>query len=127
MASPVKVSGAATTDAGANMRGMKTTYLLVVVMACAVAGVAQADESFRCGKWVVTSSATVSELVAKCGEPASRESRTEDVRILNANTGHSVKVGETLIETWTFDRGTQAAAMVATIVDGQIKSLERKQ
>lgn len=109
------------------MRGMKTTYVLGVVMTCALFNVAQADESFRCGKWVVTSSATLSELVAKCGEPVARESRTEDVRVLNANTGHSVKVGETLIETWTFDRGTQAAAMVATIVDGRIKSLERKQ
>ena len=112
---------------GANMCVMKTAYLMVVVMALVMSGIAQADESFRCGKWVVTSSATVSELVAKCGEPASRESRTEDVRILNANTGHSVKIGETFIETWTFDRGTQAPAMVATIVDGRIKSLERKQ
>jgi uncharacterized protein DUF2845 len=105
---------------------MKISRLIGFVSALAISGAAPADEAFRCGKWVVTSSATLSELVAKCGEPATRESRTEDVRVLNANTGHSVKVGETLIETWTFDRGTQAAAMVATIVDGQIKSLERR-
>jgi hypothetical protein len=37
-----------------------------------------------------------------------------------------VKVGETTIETWTYDRGTQAAPMVVTIVDGRIKSIDRR-
>jgi hypothetical protein len=37
-----------------------------------------------------------------------------------------LKVGETLIETWTFDRGSRSAPMVVTIVDGRIKSLERQ-
>lgn len=88
--------------------------------------VARADENFRCGKWVVTSSATVSELLAKCGQPVSKQSRTEDVRAPNANGG-THKVGESVVETWTFDRGTQAAAMVVTIRDGTIKSIDRKQ
>jgi hypothetical protein len=37
------------------------------------------------------------------------------------------KSGETLIETWTYDRGSTASPMVVIIVDGRIKSIERKQ
>jgi hypothetical protein len=109
------------------MPGMKSAPVIALVSAFAMLGIAQADESFRCGKWVVTSSASVSELLEKCGQPVNRQSRTQDVMVRNANTGLMMKTGETVTETWTFDRGTQAAAMVATIVDGRIKSLERQQ
>ncbi len=87
---------------------------------------ASADETFRCGQWIASSAMTVSELVAKCGEPTTRESRTEDVKARNNNVGLLVKVGETTIETWTYDRGANPA-MVVTIVDGLIKSIERQQ
>jgi hypothetical protein len=87
---------------------------------------ASADEPFRCGKWIVTSSMSVSELSTKCGAPTSHESKTEDVLVRNHNNGLMRKVGETLIETWTYDRGNHAAAMVVTIVDGRIKSIDGK-
>lgn len=87
---------------------------------------AHADETFRCGKWVVDSDLSVPELTAKCGQPVSKTSRTEDVMARNASTGLMFKVGESTIETWTYDRGTQAAPMVVTIVDGKIKSIDRK-
>jgi hypothetical protein len=90
------------------------------------AAAAHADEAFRCGKWVVTSAMTVGELESKCGPPASRTSRTQDVRARNRNTGLMVKTGETTVETLTWDRGSRAAAMVVTVVDGTIKSIERK-
>ena len=83
---------------------------------------ASADETFRCGKWIVSSALTVSELSTKCGAPTSHESITKDVLVRNRNTGLMQKVGETVI-----DRGAHAAAMVVTIVDGQIKSIDRKQ
>ena len=82
-------------------------------------------ENFRCGEWIISEETTLSELTHKCGPPTSHESRTEDVRSPNQYTGGSVKVGETTIETWTYNRGPQAAAMVVTIVDGRIKSIER--
>ncbi|MGE3395028.1 MAG: DUF2845 domain-containing protein [Steroidobacteraceae bacterium] len=34
-------------------------------------------------------------------------------------------MGTSTIETWTYDRGSQSFAMVVTIVDGKIKSMER--
>ena len=67
---------------------------------------------------------TVDELAQKCGPPTSVESRTEDIRA--RNHGLLIKNGETTTLTWTYDRGTQAAPMVVTIVDGRIKTIERK-
>jgi hypothetical protein len=37
-----------------------------------------------------------------------------------------MKTGQTTIETLTWDRGPRAAAMVVTVVDGAVKSIERK-
>ena len=86
----------------------------------------QADEAFRCGKWIVTSEMTVGEVISRCGPPASRKSHTEDVRVRNRNTGRMMKAGQTTIETLTWDRGTRAAAMIVTVVDGAIRSIERQ-
>ena len=69
---------------------------------------------------------SVDDLVKKCGEPTARTSRTEDVLVRNRDNGLMLKAGETLIETWTYDRGSQAAPMVVTIIDGRIKSIERQ-
>ena len=102
---------------------MKNSLLTLAVLLLPVT--ASADETFRCGKWIAASSMSVSELIAKCGEPASRESRTEDVKARNSNNGLLVKVGETTVETWIYDRGANPA-MVVTIVDGRIKSIERQ-
>jgi len=85
-----------------------------------------ADESFRCGKWIASSDMSPAELAEKCGPPTLHESRTEDVRVRNRITGLMEKTGETRIETWTYDRGTQAPPMIVTIVDGRIKSIDRQ-
>jgi len=85
-----------------------------------------ADETFRCGNWIASSEMSVDELVQKCGEPTSRTSEIRDVLVRNRNNGLMIKTGETQLETWTYDRGTQSAPMVVTIVDGDIKSIERQ-
>ena len=105
---------------------MKSRHIGAFVLACVAAGPAIADETFRCGKWIVNSSLTPAELAEKCGPPTWHDSRTEDVLVRNQNTGLMMKTGETRIETWTYDRGPQAAPMVVTIVDGRIKSIDRK-
>jgi hypothetical protein len=101
---------------------MKYALALAVL---ALSSAAHAD-NFRCGKWIASPDLSVAELLARCGEPASREQRTEEVRVRNRNTGLMNKSGEILVETWTYDRGTQAAPIVVTIVDGRIKSIERR-
>ena len=37
----------------------------------------------------------------------------------------NIKRGTVAIEKWTYDRGSQSFAMVVTIVDGEIQSMER--
>jgi hypothetical protein len=106
---------------------MKLETSLALASLLVMAGVpAMADESFRCGKWIASSAMSPAELAEKCGPPTLHDSRTEDVMVRNHNTGLLQKTGETRIETWTYDRGTQAAAMIVTIVDGRIKSIDRQ-
>lgn len=84
-------------------------------------------ETIRCGSWLVDDSVTVEELVRKCGEPASKRSVEQDVRVRSPNDLNSStrKIGTTVTEYWTYDRGTQAAPVLVTIVDGKIRSIER--
>ena len=100
---------------------MKSLILPLLLLPVAV----PADETFRCGQWIASSAMTVAELTEKCGEPSSRESKTEDVLARNNNVGLMMKVGETTVETWIYDRGANPA-MVVTIVDGHIKSIDRQ-
>jgi len=102
---------------------MKTANLIPGALLL-VATTVHADETFRCGQWIANSDMSVSELLSKCGQPDDRQSSTEDVMVRNKH-GLMQKTGETRIETWTWDRGPNAAPMVATIVDGRIKSIER--
>jgi hypothetical protein len=105
------------------MSAMRT---FIVLLAISLPMLVSADENFRCGKWIASSGMTLPELLEKCGEPATRTSSTEDVMVRNKNTGLMTRIGDTLVEVWTYDRGTTAPAMVVTIVDGKIKSIDRK-
>ena len=108
-------------------RAMKSASRITAIAAfIAAVPPAFADENFRCGKWIASSDMSLEELTTKCGQPTSEESTTQDVLVRNRNTGLMMKTGETTTETWTYDRGTQATPMVVTIIDGHIKSIERK-
>jgi Protein of unknown function (DUF2845) len=96
---------------------LTTTICAFLVM---VPGLCMSDETFRCGSWLVTADISVSELVRKCGKPSSQQVSTQDV-----HNEHGVKVGTSTTEVWRYDRGSTAAAMIVTIVDGQIQSMER--
>ena len=109
-------------DDAVNSPAAKTRLLALLA---ALLPLAAGAESFRCGKWIVTDQTTVDELVHKCGPPTTHESKTEDVKVRNRNNGLMVKMGETTTERWVYERGSRAAAMVVTIVDGKIKTIER--
>jgi hypothetical protein len=83
-----------------------------------------AAETFRCGQWIASEDMTVDELLQKCGEPTTKESKVVDVYAATVAGGRN-RVGTSTIETWTYDRGSQSFAMIVTIVDGEIKSMER--
>ncbi len=99
---------------------------IIVMLMLVLASASATAESFRCGPWIASEDMTVDELLQKCGEPAKRTSETVDVYGPSVSGGGRVKRGTSTIERWTYDRGTQAAPMVVTIVDGKIKSMERE-
>lgn len=107
------------------MRSPGVSFPVIALVIALNAAPANAD-NFRCGNWIASADLSVTELLAKCGEPTARESRVEDVLSRNFNTGLMYKSGERTVETWTYLRGSRASPMVVTIVDGQIKSIERK-
>jgi len=86
--------------------------------------VAAGAETFRCGQWIASRDMSVAELLEKCGEPTTKSVRQEDIFAKSAGGGTN-RIGVATIETWTYDRGSQSFAMVVTIVDGKIKSMER--
>ncbi len=82
-------------------------------------------ESFRCGQWIASEDTSVEELLQKCGAPTQKTSETIDVYGPSVSGAGRVKRGTSVIEKWTYNRGSQAAPMVVTIVDGKITSMER--
>jgi hypothetical protein len=78
-----------------------------------------ADGLFRCGSWLVSVDMPAAELLRKCGEPTSRETSTQPFY-----NSHGVAVGTTTTEVWRYDRGSTAAAMVVTVVEGRIQSIQ---
>jgi hypothetical protein len=98
------------------MRVITTTWALLVM----VPGTCMSDEFFRCGSWLVSADMSVAALLEKCGKPSSQQVSTQDVRNV-----YGAKVGTSTTEVWRYDRGSRAAPMIVTIVDGQIQSMER--
>ena len=82
-------------------------------------------ENFRCGVWIASEEMSVEELLEKCGEPTNKSTEIIDVYGTTVSGAGTVKRGVSVVEKWTYDRGTQAAPMVVTIVDRKIKSMER--
>jgi len=81
------------------MRVNTTVCALIVI----VPRICMADESFRCGSWLVSAHISVAELLNKCGKPSSQEVSIEDVRNLYGAT-----VGTSTSEIWRYDRGVNA-------------------
>ena len=100
---------------------MRCAAVLAIYLVAATLTSAQA-ETVRCGSALIDESTTVEELLRKCGEPTSKRQQEQDVRV-KSGTG-TRKVGTTIVEYWTYDRGTRAAPMIVTIVDGKVRSVE---
>lgn len=87
------------------------------------AGIAAAD-SMRCGSTIVDETTSVADLLAKCGEPVSKDVKAEDVYSRNPD-GFTRKVGTKLTERWIYKRTPGSLPMAVTIVDGKVTRLER--
>jgi hypothetical protein len=97
---------------------MRSIVLRCVLLAMAPA-VALCDGYFRCGQSLVSADVSVAELLQKCGNPS-----TTRVSFVDIHTENGIKVGTSKIETWRYDRGTRASAMIVTVADGKIEKIE---
>lgn len=97
-----------------------------LALACVLfAAAPAAAETFRCGQWIASPDMSVEELLEKCGAPTSKTVEVIDIYGPTVAGAGRVKRGTSTIEKWTYDRGSQSFAMVVTIVDGKLKSMER--
>lgn len=97
---------------------------LVLLLGLVVLSQPAQAETFRCGQWIASPDMSVEELLEKCGEPTAKSVEVVDV-YARTPAGGRVRTGTSTVQTWTYDRGSQSFPMVVTIVDGQIKSMER--
>jgi len=97
------------------MKALRILSVLLVLVPSA--GIC--DGYFRCGSSLVSSETSLAELVKKCGEPSSKKVSVEDAFGPNGQ-----KTGTTRVETWRYDRGSRAAAMIVKIVDGKVESIQ---
>jgi hypothetical protein len=93
--------------------------LLIVVLP----GFAAAD-SMRCGKWVVNEELAPAEILAKCGEPQTRNVEENEVLARNS-AGHTYRAGTQTVERWVYKRSPGALPMQVTIVDGKVTEIRR--
>jgi Protein of unknown function (DUF2845) len=104
------------------MNGRTSVAAVLAGLAAIVVSEALAD-TLRCGSKLVEEGESAQAVLAKCGEPASKEVRTEDVRARNASGGTRV-VGTTKVEIWRYDRGSGKFPAILTFEDGVLKKLE---
>jgi len=101
------------------------TRIVLSLAACLLVAPPAAAETFRCGQWIASPDMSVEELLEKCGAPTSKTVEEIDVYGPAVSGAGRVKRGTSTIEKWTYDRGSQASAMLVTIEDGKIKSMGR--
>jgi hypothetical protein len=96
----------------------------VIGGALALAAAASADEAMRCaGGAIVNVGMIADQVLAKCGEPKSRQ--VEEVPIRQRTRSGGVNTtGVTYIERWTYDRGYGQFPALLTFEEGKLKAIE---
>jgi hypothetical protein len=83
--------------------------------------------SMRCGTRLVSDGASKADVLAKCGEPLSKESRTEttEVKTQDKDTGTSTKTTtQKNIEEWTYNFGPNRLMQVVTFENGVLTDVK---
>ncbi len=107
--------------------GIQRGRLLAIAgtLTAALAAMPAAADSFRCGQRLATDDMTVEELLDACGEPTRKTVEVVDVYGPNVHGAGNIKRGTSRVEKWIYDFGPQSFDMVVTIVDGELKGIER--
>jgi hypothetical protein len=109
---------------GLDVREHKMRAIAVLMVAFASVPIAAHGESMRCGKWVVSETASTAEVLEKCGEPQKKDVAHEDVYARNT-LGNTNKVGVKVTERWRYQQSNRQLPMLVTIIDGKVVSIER--
>ena len=80
-------------------------------------------QTFRCSGSIIDRGAIAAEVLSKCGEPRSRESRTEPIVAGRVNGGTHV-VGTITIEEWVYERGPGQFQARLTFEEDQLTRIE---
>ncbi len=77
--------------------------------------------AFSCGGRVVSAGDTKAEVIMKCGEPAGKDSRTEErIEKIDADTKRKISV---TIDEWTYDLGPDTLIRILTFTDGRLMDI----
>lgn len=98
--------------------------IALVTASLLILPLAASAESMRCGKWVVSETASTAEILEKCGEPQKKDVSHEDIYARNT-LGNTNKVGVKVTERWRYQASNNVLPMLVTIVDGKVVSIER--
>lgn len=102
----------------------KRVFGAVSVAAALWAAASQADNDvLRCGGQLVTVGMIAPQVVAKCGEPLTKDVEDVPVRVRGAN-GAVTSNGTTRVERWTYDRRDGSFPALLTFEEGKLKSVE---
>jgi len=102
----------------------KVVGTFVMIAAFAGSAAVHAD-TMRCGNKIVNETATLDELLAKCGQPQDRQVTKEDVYAINPNGARVKTGGQTVKERWVYRPTPGALPMAVQIVDGRVVSIAR--
>lgn len=109
------------------MRGTERSSVFRLALAGAaaalVAGGALGDDSLVCRNSLVTVGMVAGEVVARCGEPKSKDIEDMPVRVRHPN-GTIATTGVRHVERWTYDRGYGRFPALLTFEDGKLLSIE---
>lgn len=97
--------------------------MLIVVAGALTAAAADAREVFRCNGSIIETGLTIPEVLARCGEPESRDVSTVPIRARSIY-GASYVVGTATLEYWVYRRrGGQFPAFL-TFDQGRLRDIE---
>jgi hypothetical protein len=99
---------------------MRSVWLAAVVSLVWFPEVGQAA-SLRCGTALVADGASKSDVVAKCGEPLAKESRSESEEVKTRDGDTATKrVVQKTFEEWTYNFGPNRLVQVVVFENGKL-------
>ncbi|HEX8701115.1 MAG TPA: DUF2845 domain-containing protein [Myxococcaceae bacterium] len=83
--------------------------------------------SMRCGTHLISDGSSKVEVLAKCGEPTAKESRTETIEVRNRDRrggGSTTTTTQKNIEEWTYNFGPTRLMQVVTFENGVLTDVK---